>query len=228
MPGGVDLSPSTVRPGRSTMRHTPPAGRYRPRGGERAAGAHAGRARPARRRVQQRRRPGLGAQPERRRRQPSRGWQPGRRACARPRSASASTASRATPTRCSPRAARSTATGAASRTRPSPSWARSRRPAAACWPGPSSTRCTSRPRRRSWSRPGCTRPSACGRTGCRTMPTRPRGPRTRRATGSGSARGEVPAGGKLSHGFQQAIHACQRLDAAEIRASTLSSLGQDG
>ena len=40
--------------------------------------------------------------------------------------------------------------------------------------------------------------------------------------------GEVPAGGKLSPGFQQAIHACGRLDAAEIRASTLSSLGQDG
>jgi len=46
--------------------------------------------------------------------------------------------------------------------------------------------------------------------------------------GFGLSRGEVPAGGKLSHGFQQAIHACQRLDAAEIRASTLSSLGQDG
>jgi hypothetical protein len=46
--------------------------------------------------------------------------------------------------------------------------------------------------------------------------------------GFGLSRGEVPAGGKLSHGFQQAIHACQRLGAAEIRASTLSSLGQDG
>ncbi len=46
--------------------------------------------------------------------------------------------------------------------------------------------------------------------------------------GFGLSRGEVPAGGKLSDGFQQAIHACQRLDAAEIRASTLSSLGQDG
>ncbi len=46
--------------------------------------------------------------------------------------------------------------------------------------------------------------------------------------GFGLSRGEIPAGGKLSHGFQQAIHACQRLDAAEIRASTLSSLGQDG
>ena len=46
--------------------------------------------------------------------------------------------------------------------------------------------------------------------------------------GFGLSAGEVPAGGKLSHGFQQAIRACQRLDAAEIRASTLSSLGQDG
>jgi hypothetical protein len=40
--------------------------------------------------------------------------------------------------------------------------------------------------------------------------------------------GEVPAGGKLSHGFQEAAHACGRLIDAEIRASTLSSLGQDG
>lgn len=46
--------------------------------------------------------------------------------------------------------------------------------------------------------------------------------------GFGLGAREVPAGGKLSHSFQQAIHACQRLDAAEIRASTLSSLGQDG
>ena len=46
--------------------------------------------------------------------------------------------------------------------------------------------------------------------------------------GFGLSAGEVPAGGKLSHSFQQAIRACQRLDAAEIRASTLSSLGQDG
>jgi hypothetical protein len=46
--------------------------------------------------------------------------------------------------------------------------------------------------------------------------------------GFGLSAREVPSGGKLSHGFQQAIHACQRLDAAEIRASTLSSLGQDG
>ena len=46
--------------------------------------------------------------------------------------------------------------------------------------------------------------------------------------GFGLSAREVPAGGKLSHSFQQAIHACQRLDAAEIRASTLSSLGQGG
>jgi hypothetical protein len=46
--------------------------------------------------------------------------------------------------------------------------------------------------------------------------------------GFGLGAREVPAGGKLSHSFQQAIHACQRVDAAEIRASTLSSLGQDG
>jgi hypothetical protein len=46
--------------------------------------------------------------------------------------------------------------------------------------------------------------------------------------GFGLGAREIPAGGKLSPGFQQAIHACQGLDAAEIRASTLSSLGQDG
>lgn len=39
---------------------------------------------------------------------------------------------------------------------------------------------------------------------------------------------EVPAGGKLSHGFQDAVHACGHQFAAEIRASTLSSLGNDG
>ncbi len=39
---------------------------------------------------------------------------------------------------------------------------------------------------------------------------------------------EVPAGGKLSHGFQEAIHACGPQFGAEIRASTLSSLGHDG
>jgi hypothetical protein len=46
--------------------------------------------------------------------------------------------------------------------------------------------------------------------------------------GFGLSAGEVPAGGKLSHAFQQAMQACSRQDAAEIRASTLSSLGQDG
>jgi hypothetical protein len=46
--------------------------------------------------------------------------------------------------------------------------------------------------------------------------------------GFGLSAGEVPSGGKLSRSFQQVIHACQRLDAAEIRASTLASLGQGG
>ena len=46
--------------------------------------------------------------------------------------------------------------------------------------------------------------------------------------GFGLTAGEGPAGGKLSHGFQEATHACGRLIDAEIRASTLSSLGQDG
>ncbi len=39
---------------------------------------------------------------------------------------------------------------------------------------------------------------------------------------------EIPAGGKLSHGFQEALRACARQFAAEIRASTLSSLSHDG
>lgn len=39
---------------------------------------------------------------------------------------------------------------------------------------------------------------------------------------------EIPAGGKLSPGFQEAIHACGRLFVAEVRASTLSSLSNDG
>jgi hypothetical protein len=46
--------------------------------------------------------------------------------------------------------------------------------------------------------------------------------------GFGLSADEVPAGGKLSHGFQEALHACARQFAAEIRASTLSSLGNDG
>jgi hypothetical protein len=39
---------------------------------------------------------------------------------------------------------------------------------------------------------------------------------------------EVPAGGKASHGFQEALHACRSLADAEIRASTLTNLGSDG
>ena len=46
--------------------------------------------------------------------------------------------------------------------------------------------------------------------------------------GFGISAGEIPAGGKLSHGCQHATHACAAQDDAEIRASTLSSLGQDG
>ena len=39
---------------------------------------------------------------------------------------------------------------------------------------------------------------------------------------------EIPAGGKASRGFQQAAQACHALIDAEIRASTMSSLGSDG
>jgi hypothetical protein len=46
--------------------------------------------------------------------------------------------------------------------------------------------------------------------------------------GFGLTAGEIPAGGKLSPGWQQAYHACGRLYAAEIRASTLGSLANDG
>ena len=52
--------------------------------------------------------------------------------------------------------------------------------------------------------------------------------RTRRATDSGCTAAEIPAGGKLSPGFQEAARACQRQISAEIRASTLSSLAGDG
>ena len=64
--------------------------------------------------------------------------------------------------------------------------------------------------------------------GCRTMkdPTA-RTPYTP-GHGFGLTADEVPAGGKLSHGFQEAIHACGRQFGAEIRASTLASLGHDG
>jgi hypothetical protein len=46
--------------------------------------------------------------------------------------------------------------------------------------------------------------------------------------GFGLSADEVPAGGKLSPGFQEAGRACARQFAAEIRASTLSSLSNDG
>ena len=46
--------------------------------------------------------------------------------------------------------------------------------------------------------------------------------------GFGLTGNEVPAGGKASHGFQQAVHACHAQVDAEIRASTLSSLANDG
>ena len=46
--------------------------------------------------------------------------------------------------------------------------------------------------------------------------------------GFGLTGDEVPAGGKASHGFQEAAHACRSQVDAEIRASTLSSLGSDG
>jgi hypothetical protein len=45
--------------------------------------------------------------------------------------------------------------------------------------------------------------------------------------GFGMTGGEVP-GGKLGHGFQEAIRACGTQISAEIRASTLSSLGGNG
>ena len=46
--------------------------------------------------------------------------------------------------------------------------------------------------------------------------------------GFGMSAAEIPAGGKLSAGFQEAARACQRQISAEIRASTLSSLAGDG
>jgi hypothetical protein len=46
--------------------------------------------------------------------------------------------------------------------------------------------------------------------------------------GFGMSGSEIPSGGKLSHGFQEAAHACNSQITAEIRASTLSSLGSDG
>lgn len=46
--------------------------------------------------------------------------------------------------------------------------------------------------------------------------------------GFGFTRGEIPAGGKADPVFQQAAHACRPILDAEIRASTLASLGNDG
>jgi hypothetical protein len=46
--------------------------------------------------------------------------------------------------------------------------------------------------------------------------------------GFGLTGNEVPAGGKQSQSFQEAARACHRQITAEIRASTLSSLGSDG
>ena len=45
--------------------------------------------------------------------------------------------------------------------------------------------------------------------------------------GFGFTRGEIPAGGKLDPAYQAAAHACRPLLDAEIRASTLASLGND-
>ena len=46
--------------------------------------------------------------------------------------------------------------------------------------------------------------------------------------GFGMSAAEIPAGGKLSPGFQEAARSCHRQISAEIRASTLSSLANDG
>ncbi len=46
--------------------------------------------------------------------------------------------------------------------------------------------------------------------------------------GFGFTRGEIPAGGKLDPAYQAAAHACRALLDAEIRASTLASLSNDG
>lgn len=46
--------------------------------------------------------------------------------------------------------------------------------------------------------------------------------------GFGFTANEVPAGGKASPIFQHAAHACRSVLDAEIRASTLASLGNDG
>jgi hypothetical protein len=46
--------------------------------------------------------------------------------------------------------------------------------------------------------------------------------------GFGLTGNEVPAGGKASHGFQEAVQACRSLMNTETRSSTLSSLASDG
>jgi hypothetical protein len=46
--------------------------------------------------------------------------------------------------------------------------------------------------------------------------------------GFGFSAGELPAGGKADPGYQAAAHACRALLDAEIRASTLASLSNDG
>jgi len=46
--------------------------------------------------------------------------------------------------------------------------------------------------------------------------------------GFGFSAGELPAGGKADPAYQAAAHACRALLDAEIRASTLASLGNDG
>ena len=46
--------------------------------------------------------------------------------------------------------------------------------------------------------------------------------------GFGFTAGEIPAGGKADPAYQAAAHACRALLDAEIRASTLASLGNDG
>jgi len=46
--------------------------------------------------------------------------------------------------------------------------------------------------------------------------------------GFGFSAGELPAGGKADPGYQAAAHACRAILDAEIRASTLASLGNDG
>ena len=46
--------------------------------------------------------------------------------------------------------------------------------------------------------------------------------------GFGLTGSEIPAGGKSSPAFQEAAHACRALLDAEIRASTLASLSNDG